>query len=162
MANQQRDVQVNEISDPAGMFRIAKANWQDLNDLRRLEKVCFEEDAWPLFDLIAVLTMPHVVRLKAVVDGRMVGFIAGDPHPSEGVAWIATLGVLPEQRRKGMARVLLEECEQLLPFRRIKLSVRVDNLAAIHLYEKVGYGRVDYWRNYYHNGQDALVLEKRR
>jgi len=65
---------------------------------------------------MAVLTFPDVIRLKAVVDGKMVGFIAGDPRRSEGMAWIATLGVLPEYRRQGIARQLLLACEKTVEF----------------------------------------------
>ena len=52
-----------------------------------------EKDAWPLLDLIAVLTWPDVVRLKAVENGELIGFVAGDPRPSEGASWVATIGV---------------------------------------------------------------------
>jgi len=41
--------------------------------------------------LIAVLTLPGVLRFKAVVDGSMVGFIAADLLRAEREAWIATL-----------------------------------------------------------------------
>ena len=144
-------------------FEIRRARWQDLNDLRRLEETCFGEDAWPLWDLIAVLTMPKIVRLKAVVEeNKMVGFIAGDPHPRDGVGWIATLGVLPEYRRLGIAAALLEQCEQELNLPNVRLSVRRSNEPALALYRKFGYQMVDVWRAYYHSGEDALVLEKRR
>jgi ribosomal-protein-alanine N-acetyltransferase len=143
-------------------YQINHATWQDLNDLRRLESICFGEDSWPLWDLIAVLTMPKIIRLKAVEDGKMVGFIAGDPHPQENLGWIATLGVLPEHRRKGIAKALLVRCEQELNLPRIRLSVRRDNAAAIALYLQEGYRMVDTWRHYYHSGEDALVLEKFR
>ena len=66
-----------------------------------MEQTCFPKDAWPLLDLIGVLTWPGVVRLKAVSDEQMVGFIAGDPRRMEGMAWIATVAVLPEYQRQG-------------------------------------------------------------
>ncbi len=143
-------------------FQISHAGWQDLNDLRKLEDICFDVDAWPLWDLIAVLTLPKIIRLKAVVEGNMVGFIAGDPHPREGIGWIATLGVLPQYRRLGIAAALLDQCEQELALPRIRLSVRRSNEPAIGLYKKFQYQMVDVWRNYYNSGEDALVLEKRR
>jgi ribosomal protein S18 acetylase RimI-like enzyme len=143
-------------------FQIVHATWQDLNDLRRLEEICFLDDSWPLWDLIAVLTLPKITRLKAVMDGKMVGFIAGDPQPREKLGWVSTLGVLPQYRRKGIAEALLVQCETELGFPSIRLSVRRTNDAALELYKKAGYQMVDIWRNYYHNGEDALVLEKRR
>ena len=57
-------------------MEIAAATILDLKALRKLEKESFDRDAWPLVDLIAVLTFPEVIRLKAVDDGGMVGFIA--------------------------------------------------------------------------------------
>ena len=141
-------------------MNILPANLRDLSQLRHVEQACFPLDAWPLLDLMAVLTFPEVVRLKAVADGRMVGFIAGDPHRSEGMAWIATLGVLPEYRRQGIARQLLLECEKRLNSPRLRLCVRLDNTAAIRLYEREGYQNVGTWTKYYNDGGDALVMEK--
>ncbi len=75
-------------------YEIIPATFRDLNALRHLEKVCFPQDVWAIFDLAAVLTFPNVIRLKAVHNGKMIGFIAGDPRPSQGFSWIATIGVL--------------------------------------------------------------------
>lgn len=143
-------------------FQVEHAGWQDLNDLRKLEDICFGEDSWPLWDLIAVLTLPKIIRLKAMVDGKMAGFIAGDPHTHEKVGWIATLGVLPQYRRLGIAAALLSACEQELNLPNLRLSVRRSNEPALGLYRKFGYEVIDVWRSYYHSGEDALVLEKRR
>ena len=139
---------------------ILPANLRDLGPLRHVEQACFPKDAWPLLDLMAVLTFPDVVRLKAVMAGHMVGFIAGDPRRSEGMAWIATLCVLPEYRRQGIARLLLLECEKRLNSARLRLCVRLDNTPAIRLYEQEGYLRVSTWTKYYNDGGDALVMEK--
>ena len=144
------------------LFQIEQARWQDLNELRKLEDICFGEDSWPLWDLVAVLTLPKIIRLKADVGGKMAGFIGGDPHPREKVGWIATLGVLPEYRRMGIAAALLEACEQALELPYLRLSVRRSNEPALSLYRKFGYQLVDVWKNYYHSGEDALVLEKIR
>lgn len=141
---------------------IELANWRDLGALRRLERVCFPQDAWPLIDLVGVLTLPDVVRLKAVADGDMVGFIAGDVRPSEHLAWIATLAVLPEFRGRGIGSALLQACEARLEVPTIRLSVRMSNQTAIHLYRASGYERVSIWPRYYQDDEDALVMEKRR
>jgi ribosomal protein S18 acetylase RimI-like enzyme len=144
------------------MYKLVDASLIDLNSLRKLEKVCFPQDAWPLLDLMAVLSFPGVIRIKAIVDGRMVGFIAGDPKLEEGIGWIATVGVLPEYRGRGIGHALIEECEKKMPLRRIRLSVRVNNTSAIELYEKIGYQRISEWDKYYSDGGNALVMEKIR
>jgi ribosomal-protein-alanine acetyltransferase len=139
---------------------ILPATLRDLGPLRRIEHACFPKDAWPLLDLVAVLTYPDVVRLKAVLDGQMVGFIAGDLRRGEGLGWIATIGVLPEYRRQGIARALLHECEKQMNITRLRLCVRTENVEAIKLYEAEGYQHVDIWRDYYNDRGDALVMEK--
>jgi ribosomal-protein-alanine N-acetyltransferase len=143
-------------------MEIIPANLFDLNALRHVEQICFPKDAWPILDLIAVLSFPGVVRLKLVEHDQMVGFVAGDPRPAEDFSWIATLGVLPEHRRKGLGRALLEACEAQLTTERIRLSVRASNLEAIHMYEKAGYRHIDRWIKYYYDGEDALIMEKNR
>jgi len=151
-------------------FQIETATWHDLNMLRQVEKVCFGEDAWPLFDLIAVLTFPNLIRLKATVENSMdgnastimVGFVAGEIKTSEETGWITTLGVLPTYRKQGIARGLLAACEERMNMPCVKLSVRQSNLAAIQLYQAQGYHQTGVWPRYYLGGEDALVLEKER
>jgi len=143
-------------------MEIFPASLRDLGPLRQLEHACFPKDAWALLDLIAVLTWPEVVRLKAIEDGQMVGFIAGDPRPAENMAWIATIGVLPECRRRGIGRALLRACEQKLTQARIRLCVRVSNEIAIEMYKQEGYLSVSTWRGYYNDKENALVMEKIR
>ena len=144
-------------------WSIEKADWRDYTQLNQLERACFPpEDIWSFWDLIGILTFPGLVRLKAVVDGRMVGFIGGEPEPSRRRGWITTLGVLPAFRRKGIALALLQKCEHELAMPVIRLSVRASNKAAIRLYELTGYKISDRWKKYYIGGEDALVLEKRR
>ena len=141
-------------------MEILSANLFDLGPLRRIEQACFSTDAWPLLDLIAVLSYPDVIRLKAVEAEQMVGFVAGDMRRNEGVGWIATIGVLPEYRRLGIARSLLLECERQMQLPVVRLCVRPDNEGAIHLYEVEGYRSIETWKKYYTDGGDAQVMEK--
>lgn len=135
----------------------------DINALRRLENEVFRRDAWPVVELIAMLTMPGLVRLKAVVQNEMIGFVGGDVRPADHVGWIATLGVLPAYRGMGVGRALLRACEDRLFLRvpAVRLSVRRSNRVAIALYESEGYEVVDVWRGYYFDREDALVFEKK-
>ena len=91
-----------------------------------------------------------------------MGFIAADIHRFENVAWIATLGVLPDYRRRGIASILLRASEERLKVPRIRLSVRASNRPAIDLYTRFGFVRHGVWSRYYADGEDALVLEKTR
>ncbi len=143
------------------LIRIENATWRDLGELRNLESECFGQDAWPLLDLISVLTLPGIIRMKAVTaEGLMAGFIAGECHAGEKIGWITTIGVLRAYRSQRVGTRLLEECEQRMKLPRVRLCVRRDNLPALKLYDEAGYQRVNIWRAYYQDGQDAIVLEK--
>jgi ribosomal-protein-alanine N-acetyltransferase len=142
------------------MVAIEPAAWRDLNALRHLEQICFPKDVWPLLDLIGILTFPNVVRLKAVRDGEMIGFVAADIRRRERLAWIATIGVLPEYRGEGIGGALLRACEDQLEMPRVRLCVRASNQPAINLYRRFGYRRYDLWSRYYSDGEDAIVFEK--
>ncbi len=141
-------------------MEIIPASILDLNALRKLEKESFGKDAWPLLDLIAVLTFSEVIRLKAVEDGEMIGFIAGDPRPRDGWGWIATIAVDTRFRRRGVGTALLRACETQLGVPRSRLTVRVSNHGAISLYEREGYQIIDTWAAYYNDGESAIVMEK--
>ena len=141
-------------------FEIKPASWRDLFAVQEIERACFKEDAWPLIEMMAALTFPNVVRLKAINKEKIAGFIAGDIRRVEGTGWILTVGVLPEYRRQGLAEELMAKCELTMQMRRIKLSVRRSNQAAIQLYQKLGYAQVDVWSKYYHDGEDGIVMEK--
>jgi ribosomal-protein-alanine N-acetyltransferase len=141
-------------------YAIETAGLNDLGGMRTIEQVCFPLDAWPLLELIAALTLPGLVRLKADVEGKMVGFIGGSVKKNKGEGWITTLGVLPEYRRLGIATALLDECEKALEMPLVRLSVRRSNLGARTLYFARGYTQTEVWENYYEGGEDAYVLEK--
>lgn len=144
--------------DPVIEYR--SADLRDLPALRQVEQVCFGADAWPLIDLVGVLTIPGIVRIKAVSGEQMVAFIAGEVKPWEGSGWITTIGVLPGYRRLGVAKKLILDCEQRMGQPVVKLCVRRSNTPAITLYLSLGYRHLEVWPAYYSDKEDALVMVK--
>jgi ribosomal protein S18 acetylase RimI-like enzyme len=149
-------------NDSSFPFKIIPAGLSDLAQLRVIEQTCFPQDAWPLLELIAVLCIPGLTRLKAVIGDKMVGFAGCEVKHLKGEGWITTIGVLPEYRRTGIASALLDECERQIEMPLIKLSVRKSNISAQKLYFERGYHLNGVWKSYYEGGEDALILEKRR
>lgn len=142
-------------------FTLSPAGLSDLNPLRAIEKACFPLDAWPLLELLSVLILPNLIKIKAEVGEKMVGFVGGDPRRFEGVGWITTLGVLPQYQRMGIASALLDQCEQQMGMSVVKLTVRRSNLSAQTLYYTRGYQQIDVWKSYYEGGEDGLILQKK-
>ncbi|PKN98793.1 MAG: hypothetical protein CVU42_11285 [Chloroflexi bacterium HGW-Chloroflexi-4] len=143
------------------IYKLSPAGLGDLNQLRAIEKACFPLDAWPMLELIGVLIMPTLVKIKAEIGDKMIGFVGGDAHRLEGVGWITTLGVLPQYQRMGIATALLDQCEQQMGMPVVKLTVRRSNLSAQTLYHARGYQQIDVWKSYYEGGEDGLILQKK-
>ena len=141
-------------------YKINQATISDLNQLREMDRVCFDKDQWPLIELVAVLVLPGVVRLKVEIGNRMAGFISADSHRTEGIGWITSISVLPEFRRQGIAKALMIACAEMMKMPAMRLSVRRSNLGAQRLYNELGYKYVDVWKEYYGDGEDALIMEK--
>ena len=141
-------------------IQILPASLWDMSEIRALEKASFEQDAWPLIEMIGVLTFPSIQRWKALRGEELVGFVAADVRRSQGLAWIATIAVSPMLRRMGLGNRLLEKAESVVGVPRMRLSVRASNSAAIQLYQKRGYVQIDVWPEYYTGAEDAIVMEK--
>lgn len=148
--------------DLNGQIIISSASLRDLSDLRALENVCFPIDRWPLLDLIGVLSVPGVIRKKALVNGEFAGFVGADIRKRDLTGWIVTIAVSPKFRNMGIGSKLLINCEDETGMPTIKLSVRKGNFAAINMYIKNGYSQSEIWKNYYIDGEDAIVLQKKR
>ncbi len=145
---------------PGSDITIEPATWRDLKELFQLEKICFQLDAWPILDILGVLTIPQIIRFKAADQEKLVGFIAMDLRRSQQTAWIATLAVLPTYRKSGIGSTLIRISEDEVNLPKIRLSVRQSNQPAIQLYQKHGYQQIEVWKKYYKGGDNALVFEK--
>ena len=143
------------------MIQIEEASWRDFNAVRQLEQRCFTEDAWPWWDMLSVLTLPSVVRLKAIQDQQLIGFVVGDVRYQQKRAWVSSICVDPDFRRQGIGDRLLDEVESRVDVPRMRLSVRMSNERAIALYQQRGYEKVGQWPRYYRGGEDAIIMEKR-
>jgi ribosomal-protein-alanine N-acetyltransferase len=156
-------------------FVIAHATWRDFREMLALERVCFAGEGWPWIDILAALTFPEAVRLKAVraraSEGEPprgkpsngadpVGFVFGDRHRAKGVGWVASIGVHPAYQRRGLGAKLLAACERELGTAQVRLTLRPSNLTARRLYDAAGYVEVSRMPRYYNNGEDGIVMEK--
>lgn len=142
-------------------FAIEQAGLLDLWPIWRVERAAFRNDAYDLLTMMQLLLSPRTVCLKAIADGRVAGFVAGESHKREGCGWIITIGVHPDAQGRGIGTALLRAAEQGLGASCIRLTVRRSNARAIALYERCGYRWVNTYHRYYHDGEDGLVMEKR-
>jgi RimJ/RimL family protein N-acetyltransferase len=118
--------------------------------------------------LRAVRRHAHAAVFVAEAPEGVVGrlSIARDPHPaSEHVADLGLM-VAKEHRRRGVGRALMHEAEvwaRQAGVRKLELHVFPHNVAAIALYDDLGYEREGLRRRHYRRGgrfQDAVLMAK--
>jgi ribosomal-protein-alanine N-acetyltransferase len=99
-------------------------------------------------------------------EGWLVGFAVGKVGPGRDglVGELESVAVAAEQRRRGVGRAL---CEAVIVWcrglgaARIELEVRAQGVAAIALYEALGFRVVGRRRGYYREPADDAVLMER-
>jgi len=146
------------------MTELRAMRWWDIDAVLAIEQALFP-DAWSVGTFWAELagvpeTRHYVVALER---DEVVGYagLFATGHQAD----VQTLAVSADHQGKRLGATLLSalleeasrrQCAEVL------LEVRVDNEAALHLYEKAGFERISVRRGYYQpGGVDGLVLRLR-
>ena len=126
-----------------------------------LEKICFH-DPWSENSVASELKNPLSLWQVALDGETVVGYVGS--QSVEGEADMMNVAVHPEHRRRGIARMLINELTDALAkqgVHSLALEVRSSNAPAIALYEQLGFSQVGRRPNYYRNPkEDALILRK--
>lgn len=139
---------------------IRRMRWWDIEPVTELERALFD-DAWSpemFWNELAQGGSRTYVVLTA--EDRVVGYAGLAAMPDE--AFVQNIAVAPDHQRRGhgaklLAALLADAKERGLD--RVGLEVRVDNAAAIALYERFGFRPVAVRKGYYQpSGADALVM----
>ena len=132
----------------------------DISQVISIEHTSFQ-NPYPVDILTFLYERYKDTFLVADQGGTILGYIAGISSWREG--HIVSLAVIPSWRRKGIASQLVHEeiaIFENLGKKRVKLEVRLSNKAAISLYESLGFEKQKIVRNYYENGEDAVLMKK--
>jgi [ribosomal protein S18]-alanine N-acetyltransferase len=121
------------------------------------------DDPWPAVAFMRELESQHNHYVAARVDGALVGYAGisrlGRKPPYEYE--IHTIGVDQEFQGRGIGRAMLEALLDIADGGAIFLEVRTDNVAAIALYESVGFTRLGVRKRYYRiSGADAYTMRR--
>jgi len=125
-----------------------------LDRLCEIEEQCFEQEAFTRQQLAYLISDYNTIGLAAMLDDEIAGFAIARVSIERNITFghILTIDVAPAYRRKGIAQTILREIESLLRERDIKechLEVRENNVAALNLYNKLGYTKIGRLEKYY-------------
>ena len=126
--------------------------------VRELEERCFSLP-WTEQQCRSAFSQPSFAAFGLCRCRRLIAYISVY-HVADEFE-ILNLGVLPEERRKGMGLRLLRTALQVarkMNMQEVRLEVRAGNLAAIALYRACGFSPVGRRPRYYPDtGEDALI-----
>jgi ribosomal-protein-alanine N-acetyltransferase len=145
-------------ADPAVTFeRLDPPGEADRAAILALEAAAFS-NPWSAEGLAAMLSSPasrlHVARApdRGIVAFCACWLVVDELH-------IHTIAVRAERRRQGVASALLRHVLDETGAIRATLEVRRSNIAAVRLYQRMGFKVTAFRERYYENPQeDALIL----
>lgn len=138
----------------------------DFTPLYAIEELCFQPPLrFPRAYMRSLVESSSAATWIAEEDGKMTGFAIAEWSAEDGqtIAYIQTLEVSPDARRRGIGAELLRRLESSAQSARahlIWLHVDAENAPAIHLYESHGYLEQGREESYYARGRDALIYTK--
>lgn len=146
-------------------IRIRTANDRDVDEMYRLEQMCFDIEAFSTHQLQYLINTKTAISLVAEIDGSFAGFIIGltNRNRSGKYGRVYTLDVDDRFRRMGIATVLMDRLMEGMSksgCTRCFLEVKLDNERAIPLYEKMGFEKCHIVFHYYAPGVHALKMKK--
>lgn len=142
---------------------IRPAHAKDLDDLVLLENSAFDSDRLSREDLRRQLRNARAVLLVHAEQDRLRGYVLLKLQPRRRRAHMLSIATHPEHRRRGLGRTLLAAAEQAVRdvgIAEMQLETREDNIAALNLYQSLGYQPFGRYLGYYEDQSDACRLRK--
>jgi ribosomal-protein-alanine acetyltransferase len=140
--------------------RIRDAHATDVVAVAAIEQEIFGTDAWSPESVREELTGDRRRGVLALDgQGTVVGYAV--TMRTDEVLDLQRIAVLPDHRRSGVARSLLEALRlagRESGAHRMLLEVSADNDKALAFYAAEGFVQIDQRPRYYRDGSDALVL----
>lgn len=145
------------------MITYRDANSFDIPVLVSLDKELFPYSPWSAGQYREEISAPTRLFVVALDDARRVIGYAGVFAPGGAEADVLTVGVVPQHRGQGIARKLVAGITKWAIDQgsiAMMLEVKTDNVAAISMYESLGYSKLNIRKDYFGSGLDALVMRK--
>lgn len=147
-------------------MKIDRIHDDDLKKLVRLEERSFTVGPYSIDMLRYALSESGDMAFKIEDGDRIIAYIMAC-RVSDNSLDIESVAVDPEYRGRGLAKALFKHIEDIAKqrgYERIELEVREHNLEAIGLYEKLGFKKTEFLKNYYmeklNGSRNAYRMEK--
>lgn len=147
---------------------IRKMTFDDIAAAVLIEKDCFSlpwseksfKESLERDDTLFLVCEEQIVSKNVAVSAAVTGYIGMYLSFDEGN--ITNVAVSPSYRKKGYGEALVSAAKEIakeMQIEKIFLEVRVSNIPAISLYEKMGFESLGVRKNFYeHPQEDASIM----
>lgn len=146
------------------LCRVMKINLRSMNESDLAAVLAIEQESfatpWRKEHFSHEIGAPHSFPFVAECGGVIFGYVCLMSLFEE--AQILDIAVAPEQRGRGVAQLLMVHAINIAREKEaelLALEVRSSNVAAIALYEKLGFVRTGVRQKYYEGRDDAVLME---
>jgi ribosomal-protein-alanine N-acetyltransferase len=152
-------------------FNVRRANAADILQVMQINLETLPEN-YPEFFFRDLLNKFPECFIVAETEGKLIGYIMCRMEggiSNFGISWvrkghIVSVTVLPKYRRRGVATELINRAitamAECYDAKEVILEVRVSNIAAIAIYDKLKFSKIRIIKSYYRDGEDALLMAK--
>lgn len=149
--------------------KLRKFKKEDLNSVTHINETCLPENYTDIFFIDLYRRYPETF-IVAEENGNVVGYIMCRIEVGlsnlgfSGIlkkGHVVSIAVLPEQRRKGIAKALMTAAMEAMRQYNAKqcyLEVRVTNDSGVGLYKNLGFETIRTIHGYYADGEDAYMM----
>jgi len=144
-------------------FTVSRVQLRDLRAIAAIQRRSFRPGlAYGMSALLILRFYPRTVFLIARDSASRAVIGCGIADRYRGDLRIMNLAVDPPQQRRGVGSALLERLERLSPAGNCVLMVEEWNTGAQALYERQGYVRSGFARDYYGRNRHGIWMKKTR
>ena len=141
-------------------IEIREMKEKDLREVIKIEKDLFP-NPWPYEFFLPHILSKTCIKVVAELSGKIVGYLIGCEE--NGDFHLSNIAISRDQRRKGFGTKLLSYILKKLAedfnIKSCHLEHRTDNEGAFELYKSLGFKYRGIKKDYYKEGEDAVVME---
>lgn len=149
--------------DYADNLEIRPAILNDINNIIKIEKKCFNEfDRFKVYQLTRFIKNPKgsIYTDVIIYNKIIIGWAAFFSRSNSNFIRLYSLCITPEFSGKGIASIYLKNKIEYFKdkYKGITLEVRISNQKAINLYKKFNFQVKNIIPKYYSDGEDAYKM----
>ncbi|MCW8091361.1 GNAT family N-acetyltransferase/peptidase C39 family protein [Alteromonas sp. ASW11-130] len=147
----------------SGLVTLRQATLDDLKKLGEIEHRCFSNDRLSERRMRYYIGASHARLIVATLNGEVMAYALLLLRQGTQLTRLYSIAVLPQARGNKLAEKLINDLEQFAVScgkHFMRLEVSENNVAAISVYERLGFKRFGIYTDYYEDHSDALRMQK--